>query len=303
MRNPDTPSRRPDGAPHFGISTPVLVQVPGAAAEWEASATVADVDRIAVAADRLGFDYLTCAEHVAVPTEAAPGRGMSYWDPLATLSYLAARTERIRLATSVLVLPYHHPLEIAKRYGTLDRLSGGRVVLGVGVGSLREEFEWLAADWEGRGARTDDSMRALRATLSKSRPEYHGEFYDYGPVTVEPCAVQARIPLWVGGRTKRSLRRAVELGDGWMPFGLRPDALTEMLGAHDLPDGFEVVLATAPLDPIGDPEKTLERVGRLLGAGGTSLTCSIASTSAEHHIEQLAALAELVDPLRGTETR
>src|SRR5204862_6225581 len=96
-----------------------------------------------------------------------------------TFGYLAGCTERIRLVTHVLVLGYHHPLEIAKRYGTLDRVCGGRLVLGVGVGSLAEEFALLGAPFADRGERADDAMRALRAALSQSRPEYHGTFYEF----------------------------------------------------------------------------------------------------------------------------
>ena len=132
----------------MGLSTPVVVQVPGAASAWERDAGVDDIARIAAVADELGFDHLTCSEHVAVPVDEADARGARYWDPLATLAFLAARTSRIRLVTSVVVLGYHHPLAIAKRYGTLDRLSGGRLVLGVGVGSLAAEFDLLGAHWK-----------------------------------------------------------------------------------------------------------------------------------------------------------
>lgn len=122
-----------------GIVTPVVAQPPPGTAAWERDAGIAEIGRIAEAADRLGYHHVTCSEHVAVPAGAAERRGGVYWDPLATFGYLAARTSRIRLATQVLVLGYHHPLAIAKRYGTLDRVSGGRLVLGLGVGSLEEE--------------------------------------------------------------------------------------------------------------------------------------------------------------------
>ena len=139
----------------LGLSTPVVVQVPGMASHWEGEAGIEDLSRIASAADELGFEYLTCSEHVAIPSVDAADRGAVYWEPLATLGFLAARTRRIRLATSVLVLGYHHPLEIAKRYGTLDRVSGGRLVLGVGIGSLKKEFDLIGAPWQQRAARAD----------------------------------------------------------------------------------------------------------------------------------------------------
>src|SRR5690606_8226164 len=110
----------------FGVLTPRVILPPGRFNAWAADVRAHDLPTLARAADRLGYHHLTCSEHVAVPTSAAAVRGGTYWDPLATLSYLAAHTAHIGLATHVLVLGYHHPLAVAKRYGTLDRLSGGR---------------------------------------------------------------------------------------------------------------------------------------------------------------------------------
>lgn len=279
----------------IGLSTPVVIQVPGTASQWEAGADIDDIAQVSAIADRLGFAYLTCSEHVAVPVQVAPGRGATYWDPLATLAFLAARTTQIRLATSVLVLGYHHPLEIAKRYGTLDRISGGRLILGVGVGSLREEFDLLGCDWDDRGARADDAMKALRRSLSNNRPVYDGPYYRYDAMVVEPCAVQQRVPIWVGGRTRRSLRRAVELGDGWMPFGIGSAEIAKLLDSIELPDDFVVALATPPLDPIGAPQQATDRIARLADAGATDVTCVISARSSAHFCDQLAALAELTN--------
>lgn len=279
----------------LGLFTPVVIQIPGTASEWEADGGIDDVAEIGATADDLGFAHLTCSEHVAVPVEVAAVRGATYWDPLATLSFLAARTRRIRLVTSVLVLGYHHPLEIAKRYGTLDRVSAGRLTLGVGVGSLREEFDLLGCAWEDRGARADDAMKALRESLSTSRPAYHGDYYRYDSLIVEPCAVQPRVPIWVGGRTRRSLRRAAELGDGWTPFGLTVDEIAKMLGSVDVPDDLAVVLATPPLDPIGAPQHTMDQIERLAEAGATDVSCVISAQSAGHFCDQLAALAQLTN--------
>lgn len=270
--------------------------LPGVSSAWEHTAGVDDLVKVATAADDAGLDFLTCAEHVAVPVDQAEGRGLTYWDPLSTLAFLAAHTRRIRLATSVLVLGYHHPLEIAKRYGTLDRLSGGRLILGVGVGSLAAEFELLGVPFDGRGERADDAIAALRASLSHSRPQYSGEFYQYDGLAVQPCAVQGRVPIWVGGRTLRSLRRAVRLADGWMPFGLADTRIAEMLGRVDLPAGFDVVLPTGrAIDPIGDPAGATDRLRGLRAAGATAVTCTVASTSADHCAQQLTALRELAD--------
>src|SRR5581483_5697214 len=117
-----------------------MTLLPKMHASWEEQATVEDVAIMVRAAERLGYHHVTCSEHVVIPTDVAAVRGGRYWDPLATFGYLSAVTERIRFTTNVLVLGYHHPLEIAKRYGTLDQVSRGRLVLGLGVGSLQEEF-------------------------------------------------------------------------------------------------------------------------------------------------------------------
>lgn len=282
----------------IGIITPVVAQPPGAHSEWEHRAGIEEIGRIAVAADRLGFHHLTCSEHVAVPTEVSAERGGTYWDPLATFGYLAARTRTIRLATQVLVLGYHHPLEVAKRYGTLDRVSGGRLTLGLGVGSLKEEFALLGAPFADRGTRADEALAALRAALSRRTPRFHGEFYDFADFVVEPHAQQEKVPLWIGGRTPRSLRRAVTHGDGWVPFGLSHDKLGEMLAATDLPRGFEVVLgAGRNLDPTGAPEGVERALRRVEKAGATIMSVGLAATSAEHYVAQLEELRTLGDRL------
>lgn len=278
-----------------GIVSPVVTAVPGAVASWEQEAGIEELARIAEAADRLGFAHLTCSEHVAVPVDIARQRGATYWDPLATFGYLAARTRRVRLATQVLVLGYHHPLEIAKRYGTLDQVSGGRLVLGLGVGTLQEEFELLEAPFAGRGARADDALRALRASLGAEEPSYAGSHYSFKDLVVRPAAQQDRVPLWIGGSSLKSLQRAATLADGWVPFGLDLAGYKDLLDEVERPDGFEVVLPAGRLDPIGTPEKAVGRLTATSDVGATTLNVTIRAESADHYVEQLEALAELVD--------
>jgi probable F420-dependent oxidoreductase len=290
----------------LGITPPLFTMTPDARAPWEADAELADVVPLIEAADRLGYEYVTCSEHVIIPDDVAPVRGGRYWDPLATFGYLSARTTRIRFATYVLVLGYHHPLEICKRYGTLDRISDGRLILGVGVGSLQPEFELLDASFEDRGARGDESLRALRTSFGRREPEFHGEFFDYSGMIVDPCGVQETVPLWIGGRTQRSLRRAVELADGWAPFGLSRDELGAMLDtaraseswaarqeSTDLPP-FEVSLpAGRLLDPIDKPDAAVEILEGMRDIGATIVNASFRHRSPEHYVEQLEALAVL----------
>jgi probable F420-dependent oxidoreductase len=285
----------------LGIVTPVLTLLPRAHATWEDTGTFADIVGIVQAADRLDYHHCTCSEHVAIPIEVAETRGGRYWDPLATFGALSTMTSTIRFAAHVLVLGYHHPLAIAKRYGTLDQITNGRLILGVGVGSLREEFALLGAPFEDRGERADDAMRALRAALSQREPEYHGQYYDFANFVVEPHAQQARVPLWVGGRTARSLRRAVELGDGWAPFGLRTAELASMLvRARDTPawsarsEPIEVLLQNEhPLDPVGERERVAEQLAKFTEIGATGVNVRFVHHSPQHYCEQLEALAEL----------
>lgn len=204
----------------LAIATPVVTNVAGAPLTWEKDATIDDIGRVAETADRLGYHHLTCSEHIGVPATETGRRGSRYWDPLATLGYVSARTTQIRLATMALVLGYRHPLAIVKRYGTLDHVSGGRVILGVGVGTLKEEFDLLGAPFDDRGERADDALRALRAALSSNEPVYSGKYYSFGGLIVDPCALQPKMPIWIGGRTRRSLRRAITLAEGWAPFGI-----------------------------------------------------------------------------------
>lgn len=280
----------------IGIVSPIVTHLPGVASPWETTAGIRELAEVAAHADALGFDHLTCSEHVAVPRSVAEVRGGTYWDPLATFGYLAARTSHIRLATQVLVLGYHHPLEIAKRYGTLDAVSGGRLVLGLGVGSLEEEFELLGAKFEGRGALADDAMRALRAALGQRLPSYSGEHYEFSDFVIEPHAVQPKIPFWVGGRSRRSLRRAVELGTGWVPFGLPLAEMAQMLAEVELPAGFEVVLSAGrPQDPLGAPEQVRERIDAIVETGATIVNISVAADSLPHYLDQLSALAQIAD--------
>ncbi|MCV7091789.1 LLM class F420-dependent oxidoreductase [Mycobacterium interjectum] len=278
----------------LSISTPVVTMLPQISGEWEKQASIDDLAQIAEAADRLGYHHLTCSEHIALPAAEQHRRGARYWDPLATFGYLAARTRRIRLATNVLVLGYHHPLEIAKRYGTLDKVSNGRLILGVGVGSLKEEFDLLGVPFDDRGARGDDALRALRASLSVPEPSYDGEFYSFGGMVVDPCAVQRRVPLWVGGRTLRSLRRAATLADGWAPFNVSLGRVREWLGRFDLQPGFEVVLPPPrPLDPINEPGRTRDTLADIAAHGATIVSAIFTHTSLQHYLENLHALAEL----------
>lgn len=286
-----------------GIITPIVLLLPRSHNAWEVDASVDDLVAVARAADRLGYHHLTASEHVAVPVDVEARRGKRYWDLLATLSYLAAMTGRIRLTTNIVVLPYHHPLEVVKHYGTLDLLSGGRVILGVGVGSLREEFDLLGREFAGRGDVADDAIRAIRAAWGRVNPEYSGSHFRFGDVVVEPAAPRPEVPVWVGGRTRRSLRRAVELGDAWMPFLLELEEVREMLSwARRLPAWDErarpldIVLWPEPaVDPLTEADRIRRQADDYVAAGTTVLNYRFRSESPAHHIEQMEALTQILD--------
>jgi probable F420-dependent oxidoreductase len=249
-------------------------------------------------ADTLGFHHITCPEQIAVPKDHHYAQ-WSFWDPVSTLGFLAGATRNILLASYVLILGLHHPLEIAKRFGTIDVLSRGRVIIGLGLGNLPEEFAALNASYEDRGARADDAIRALRASLSQRDVAYDGPYYKYRDLVVEPHAVQARVPLWIGGHTKRSLRRAIEVGDAWVPppaghRGPSPEELTAILHSVDVPAGFEIGVGPGfGLDPSGQPDRCSEIFGEWEGAGATLMTVAFEHRSSSHYLEQLEAMASL----------
>lgn len=268
----------------LGITTPIVSLNPAGHGEWERAAGPDELVAIAQVAEGLGYHHLTCSEHVAVPTKYAATRGTTYWDPLATLSYLAASTSTIGLATHVLVLGYHHPWAIAKQFGTLTRLSHGRLILGVGVGSLAEEFELLGADFDDRGRWADESLRELHRIWGE------GEVDGF---TISPNAHDAETPMWIGGRTERSLRRAIEFGDGWVPFGLGDHELAAILDRHELPDDFDVVLWAHDLDPGGDPDHAIDQLSSRRALGATIANVRFRSQSLTHWMDQAQSLARL----------
>ncbi|MFD5815509.1 TIGR03619 family F420-dependent LLM class oxidoreductase [Streptomyces sp. NPDC059618] len=216
----------PEGRLAYGIQLPVQSQSTLYAEPWEADAGPGDLVAIARAADRAGFAYVAGCDHVAVPRRLADAMSTVWYDPVATLAFLAAVTERVLLLSHVAVVGLRHPLVTAKQYATLDHLSGGRLVLGVGAGHVREEFEAVGADFEHRGAVLDETIDALRAALGPEEfPVHHGKRYDFEGLGQRPRPARARVPVWVGGSSPAAVRRAALRGDGWLPQGDPRDRL------------------------------------------------------------------------------
>lgn len=193
-------------------------------------------------AETVGFESIYIPEHIVVP--AGYERRYPYSpdgtipladdcpfpDPLELLSFLAAVTERIVLATGVLLLPAHHPVLLAKRAATLDALSGGRLRLGVGVGWMREELDALDSDFHTRGARADEMIAAMRVLWTEDEPTFHGSFFSFERARCLPRPVQpGGVPIHIGGHTPAAARRAGRMGDGFQPLGVEGDDLDHLM--------------------------------------------------------------------------
>jgi probable F420-dependent oxidoreductase len=152
--------------------------------------------------------------------------GKPYYEPLTVLGFVAARTSRVRLGTSVLVLPYHNAVRLAKTAATLDVLSGGRLVMGVGVGLIQQEMEAMGSAYTQRGAITDESIAVMRALWTQDEPRFEGKHYRFAGMRFSPKPLQKpSIPIVIGGVSRAAIRRAARLGDGWQPLGMSPEAL------------------------------------------------------------------------------
>jgi probable F420-dependent oxidoreductase len=185
---------------------------------------VRDVVALGQSAEQLGFDSLWAMDHllnIGFVRDRLDNR--PYYHPMAILSFLAARTTRITLGTSVMVLPYHNPIELAKYSATLDQLSGGRFVLGVGAGGTRVESDALGLDFHRRGAISNEMMRVMRELWTADMPAFSGANWRFDDLRFSPKPVQRPLPMWVGGASRGALKRAATLGDGWHPNGLSPD--------------------------------------------------------------------------------
>jgi probable F420-dependent oxidoreductase len=175
----------------------------------------------------LGYDSLWASDHIVIPhtirsrypysdTGQFPlAADATFLEPLTALAMVAGVTERVKLGTTVIVLPHRHPVLAAKMLSTLDHLSGGRVILGAGVGWMREEIELLGAPFDERGAWSDEAIRIMRACWRDERTRFHGRYFSFDDIGCFPKPVRGDIPIWMGGHSKPALRRIVALADGW----------------------------------------------------------------------------------------
>jgi len=200
------------------------------------------ITALGAAAEAAGLDSLWTVEHVVVPkgyesqypydkSGRMPGpEDLPVPDPIVWLTHLAATTTTLRLATGILIVPQRNPLVLAKQVATLDVLSGGRLILGVGAGWLQEEFDALGIPFEDRGRRLDDHIGALRAAWGEQPASFEGEFTRFADVYSQPRPVDGTVPIVVGGHSRAAARRAGRLGDGFFPAGVDDDELAVLIG-------------------------------------------------------------------------
>jgi probable F420-dependent oxidoreductase len=301
----------------FGLQLPVVAQTGVLTQPWELEAGATEILRVAQAADRLGYFYVSACDHVCIPRDKAAAMSTAWYDPVATLGFVAAATRCVRLLTSVLVLPYRHPLLAAKQFATLDALSGGRVILGVGAGHVEAEFAQLGVDFTQRGKLTDEAIDLVRAAFLAEYPEHTGPLWSVREMGQKPRPLQQpRPPIWVGGNTPAALKRVARRADGWIPQGTFRDQFPQQLAtirayreaAHghaplDVGATSEWMYVGTPAWDVpagtrsGTPAALAEPLRELKALGATHVSTRFRTRSCDELIDQLAAFATQVAPL------
>lgn len=201
----------------FGICLPIRLSL-------EAKDNV----EIAKSAEILGFDSIWASDHVVMPEKHLGSFSEVFYDPFMLLSYIAAETSSIKLGTSVIILPYRNPVVVAKMIATLDQLSEGRVVFGVGPGWMREEYDALSVPFSKRGARTNEYIEAIKELWISDEPSYDGEFCSFSNIKFYPKPLQKpHPPIFIAGASDYAIKRAVEYGNGWQPTWVSPQDVKE----------------------------------------------------------------------------
>jgi probable F420-dependent oxidoreductase len=294
----------------FGMVLPVQAQSVLMSEHWEREAGPGELLAVARACEAAGFDNVSVCDHIAIPTAFVETMSATWYDTIATLAWLAGQTTTIKLLSQVYVLPYRHPLQVAKAFSTLDALSGGRAVLGVGVGHVEAEFDALGVSFAERGRITNEAIAELRALFAD---EYGSGDLAQAPRPAQPGGP----PIWVGGSKPAALRRAAELGDGWLPQGPPEGGMTKAIahinelrdaaGRGDLPFAMGAMTAlyvgTPDFDPgrclAGPPEQLAEYLAHQVAIGVTHIQVRFRSRSCAELLEQIEAFATDVVPLLG----
>ena len=307
----------PEGTVALGIQLPIQSQSTIYVEEWELGAGPDELAAVARQAEESGFFYVAVCDHTAIPRRLAPAMSTTWYDTIATLGWLAGVTTTIRLLSHVYVAAQRHPLRSAKEFATLDVLSKGRLIIGVGAGHVREEFDLFGPPFEERGRALDEAVDALAAALGDEFPTLPGPRWPATDMGVAPRPVQRpRPPIWVGGSSPAALRRAAVRGDGWLPQTVRRDEMAaqvaELLrlrrqhrgGAPiDIGALAGVVFLGTPRHELprgvvtGPGEQIAENLGELLAMGVSHLQLRFPSRSADELCDQIAAFGAEVAPL------
>lgn len=304
----DSVSIVPPGELVFGIQLPVQALSTLIVGRWEHEAGPEALVAAAEAADRSGWFYVASCDHVAIPREKAEAMSTQWYNPLATLSYVAARTTNVRLMTNVYVAPFRDPLDTAKAFATLDVLSGGRVILGVGTGHVEGEFAAMGLDFAERGRALDAAIDAIVTAWST---EWNGDL-GQRPRPVQ----QPRPPIWVGGSMPPALRRVADRGDGWIPQGTprkhMPAAIETILTRrdetrHGQPLDIGVITEHCYVGDAdwelpkfalsGIPEAIAEPLNEYGAMGVSHLQIRLAARSATELCDQIEAFGTQVGPM------
>lgn len=252
---------------------------------------------VAQRAEALGFTDVWVSDHVVQPA-AQRYPSPHLYEPLLTLAWAAAATEGIGLGTSVLVVPQYHPLQLANSLASLDRLSGGRLRLAVGVGWSAAEFEALGQDFSTRGRRLDEALEIFREVWTNDPASYDGEHYRFSEMRLLPKPAHP-IPIWVGGTAPAALGRAVEYGDGYQGISTPPEELAELVARlrEQRPEGDFTISYRTGWDPQGmEPAQIRDEAEAYAEAGVTHVVSAPWRTDGDDWIRSMELLAELVEP-------
>jgi probable F420-dependent oxidoreductase len=277
----------PEGRVVYGMQLPIQSQSTLYVADWEKDSGPDELARIARVADEADFFYLGVCDHTAIPRRLADAMGTVWYDTTATLGWLAALTTRTHLLSHVLILAQRHPLRAAKELSTLDKLSGGRLIVGVGAGHVPEEYELFTGGFADRGRHTDEAVAALARCFIDEFPELPGPRFPVRDMGLAPRPVRRpRPPIWIGGSSPAAIRRTAAFGDGWLPQGTRRrDLPGQIARLRDLRDELR---AGAPMD-IGT---IVEPIYLSSGGAGWDLPGWVLTGSAD---QVAASLRELVE--------